>query len=159
MAATARTRGAAFAAEAPLECWMLLRDSAGWLMCNTAAARETSCSAGAMTWRSCWNSRGMRQGSLDIRNMHWTHYWRPRRYAPRGLLKTKAAARRPDIRRPGDLPDAFESLQSGGCRALFAVLMTISASPRAGRKPNVLVIWGDDIGGFNIGAYNRGMMG
>jgi arylsulfatase len=27
------------------------------------------------------------------------------------------------------------------------------------RKPNVLVIWGDDIGGFNISAYNRGVMG
>ena len=27
------------------------------------------------------------------------------------------------------------------------------------RKPNILVIWGDDIGQFNISAYNRGMMG
>jgi arylsulfatase len=27
------------------------------------------------------------------------------------------------------------------------------------RKPNILVIWGDDIGGFNISAYNQGMMG
>ncbi|HEX5649752.1 MAG TPA: arylsulfatase [Steroidobacteraceae bacterium] len=26
-------------------------------------------------------------------------------------------------------------------------------------KPNILVIWGDDIGGFNISAHNRGMMG
>jgi len=26
-------------------------------------------------------------------------------------------------------------------------------------KPNILVIWGDDIGVFNISAYNRGMMG
>ena len=26
-------------------------------------------------------------------------------------------------------------------------------------KPNILVIWGDDIGGFNISAYNRGVMG
>jgi len=25
--------------------------------------------------------------------------------------------------------------------------------------PNIVVIWGDDIGGFNISAYNRGMMG
>lgn len=28
-----------------------------------------------------------------------------------------------------------------------------------GKKPNILVIWGDDIGQFNIGAYNMGMMG
>ncbi len=27
------------------------------------------------------------------------------------------------------------------------------------RKPNILVIWGDDIGYWNISAYNRGMMG
>ena len=26
-------------------------------------------------------------------------------------------------------------------------------------KPNILVMWGDDIGWFNISAYNRGMMG
>ncbi len=29
----------------------------------------------------------------------------------------------------------------------------------SGKKPNVLVIMGDDIGWFNIGAYNRGIMG
>lgn len=27
------------------------------------------------------------------------------------------------------------------------------------KKPNILVIWGDDIGGFNVSAYNLGMMG
>jgi arylsulfatase len=26
-------------------------------------------------------------------------------------------------------------------------------------KPNILILWGDDIGGFNISAYNQGMMG
>ena len=26
-------------------------------------------------------------------------------------------------------------------------------------KPNILAIWGDDIGPFNISAYNRGIMG
>jgi arylsulfatase A-like enzyme len=37
-----------------------------------------------------------------------------------------------------------------------------TAPPRpaaGGRKPNILVIWGDDIGYWNISAYNRGMMG
>jgi len=44
--------------------------------------------------------------------------------------------------------------------ALFAVLMTITGLAHAqARKPNILVIWGDDIGGFNVSAYNRGMMG
>ena len=29
----------------------------------------------------------------------------------------------------------------------------------SGKKPNILVIWGDDIGYWNVSAYNRGMMG
>jgi arylsulfatase A-like enzyme len=27
------------------------------------------------------------------------------------------------------------------------------------KKPNILIIWGDDIGQFNVSSYNRGMMG
>lgn len=27
------------------------------------------------------------------------------------------------------------------------------------KKPNILVIWGDDIGQFNVSTYNMGMMG
>ncbi len=40
-------------------------------------------------------------------------------------------------------------------------LFSPNASAQAGgaRKPNILVIWGDDIGQFNISAYNNGMMG
>jgi len=29
----------------------------------------------------------------------------------------------------------------------------------AAKKPNILVIWGDDIGQSNISAYTRGLMG
>ena len=44
--------------------------------------------------------------------------------------------------------------------ALCAVLATFASIAQAqARKPNILVIWGDDIGGFNISAYNQGMMG
>ena len=32
-------------------------------------------------------------------------------------------------------------------------------APAAADKPNILVIWGDDIGQFNVSAYNMGMMG
>ena len=35
---------------------------------------------------------------------------------------------------------------------------TSSATAKEG-KPNILVIWGDDIGWWNVSAYNRGMMG
>jgi arylsulfatase len=50
-----------------------------------------------------------------------------------------------------------------GTRALAASLMMIlamAASPFASaqKKPNILVIMGDDIGWFNIGAYHRGIM-
>src|SRR5476651_675675 len=39
---------------------------------------------------------------------------------------------------------------------LLAVMTTAQA---AGKKPNVLILWGDDIGYWNISAYNQGMMG
>jgi arylsulfatase len=44
--------------------------------------------------------------------------------------------------------------------AAIVVAMVLVAGPAlAAGKPNILIIWGDDIGGFNISAYNRGMMG
>jgi arylsulfatase len=47
----------------------------------------------------------------------------------------------------------------GTLTACLLGLVTASAAEAQARKPNILVIWGDDIGGFNISAYNRGMMG
>ncbi|MCU0407114.1 MAG: arylsulfatase [Ignavibacteriaceae bacterium] len=38
---------------------------------------------------------------------------------------------------------------------LFSVVSLMAQE----KKPNILVIWGDDIGQFNISAYNMGMMG
>jgi arylsulfatase A-like enzyme len=34
-----------------------------------------------------------------------------------------------------------------------------SASAQEQQQPNILVIWGDDVGFWNVGAYSRGMMG
>ena len=36
-----------------------------------------------------------------------------------------------------------------------------TSSPKQGKaeKPNILIIWGDDIGWFNVSAYNHGIMG
>ncbi len=46
------------------------------------------------------------------------------------------------------------------CRFLtLVVLVATSSLASAQSKPNILVIWGDDIGWFNVSAYNRGMMG
>jgi arylsulfatase len=42
----------------------------------------------------------------------------------------------------------------------FMVTFVLAAGPAlAAKKPNILVIWGDDIGWSNVGAYNMGMMG
>ncbi|MFN9210264.1 MAG: sulfatase-like hydrolase/transferase, partial [Betaproteobacteria bacterium] len=50
--------------------------------------------------------------------------------------------------------------------AFAALLLAAVALPSAaqtaaagGKKPNVLVIWGDDIGTWNISHHSRGMMG
>ena len=50
---------------------------------------------------------------------------------------------------------------SGLVRVLAAAAFALAGagSAIAQGKPNILIIWGDDIGQFNISAYNRGMMG
>jgi arylsulfatase len=43
-----------------------------------------------------------------------------------------------------------------------ALALTLFATPalaQSGKKPNILVIFGDDVGTWNIGAYTHGMMG
>jgi arylsulfatase len=47
------------------------------------------------------------------------------------------------------------SLLTAGA-ALYGVTATVHA---ADKKPNILILWGDDIGEFNISAYNMGQMG
>jgi arylsulfatase A-like enzyme len=49
---------------------------------------------------------------------------------------------------------------TGAARLLLgAVTVAAFAAPAmAAKEPNILVIWGDDIGIWNIGAYHRGMM-
>ena len=48
-------------------------------------------------------------------------------------------------------------ISNTACLALLA--LSIFSTAFAADKPNILIIWGDDIGWFNISAYNRGMMG
>jgi len=45
------------------------------------------------------------------------------------------------------------------CLAVFASPAAAAPAPAPAKKPNILIIWGDDIGGFNISAYNQGVMG
>ena len=51
---------------------------------------------------------------------------------------------------------AFTSRAAG---TLALLLLSVGANAQAAKKPNILVIWGDDIGTWNISHNNRGMMG
>jgi arylsulfatase A-like enzyme len=51
---------------------------------------------------------------------------------------------------------ATRALLAAVCAVLIWAVPTRAAEPS---PPNILVIWGDDIGQFNISAYNMGMMG
>ena len=44
-------------------------------------------------------------------------------------------------------------------RISLVVSILLSGVAQAQDKPNILIIWGDDIGQFNVSAYNLGMMG
>jgi arylsulfatase len=46
-------------------------------------------------------------------------------------------------------------------RKMMTVILLLVMGPAFGAtdKPNILVIFGDDIGMWNISAYHRGMMG
>lgn len=42
---------------------------------------------------------------------------------------------------------------------IFLAKVAAASAHAAAKKSSILVIWGDDIGIFNVGAYNTGMMG
>jgi arylsulfatase len=54
-----------------------------------------------------------------------------------------------------ELLDASLSLLIGALTLIGAPALAEAAE----KKPNILVIWGDDVGYWNISAYNQGMMG
>jgi arylsulfatase len=47
----------------------------------------------------------------------------------------------------------------GSLAAIAVASVSVPATAQQPKKPNIIVIWGDDIGQFNISAYNMGMMG
>ena len=54
---------------------------------------------------------------------------------------------------------SFKGITGAARLLLGAVAMAAFFNPAmAAQKPNIVVIWGDDIGVWNIGAYHRGMM-
>ena len=63
----------------------------------------------------------------------------------------KAGLNRRELLMAGSSVAAVAALSSGMSAEALAQV--------AGRKPNILVIFGDDVGYWNVSAYNRGMMG
>jgi arylsulfatase len=56
----------------------------------------------------------------------------------------------------------YEIGQRSMCHALAAMALlgvVVAGQASAQTKPNIVVIWGDDIGMWNVGAYTHGMMG
>ena len=51
------------------------------------------------------------------------------------------------------------SLLAAAFALALASLAPAAAQAQQDQRPNILVIWGDDIGQFNISAYNNGIMG
>ena len=45
-----------------------------------------------------------------------------------------------------------------GLASVLSVPAAHAQAPAAAKKPNILIIWGDDIGQFNVSAYNQGVM-
>ncbi len=80
-----------------------------------------------------------------------------------------AGAARDD--QPADCPDERVSEQCSGNVSRTSALAALStgliapapnaigAAARADKKPNIVIIWGDDIGQSNISAYSMGLMG
>ena len=50
-------------------------------------------------------------------------------------------------------------MRTGLLTALVALALLAGDAFGQDKKPNILIIWGDDIGWFNVSAYNHGMMG
>jgi arylsulfatase A-like enzyme len=77
---------------------------------------------------------------------------------------------RPASAAPPDRPEATRPAESApaepGCcqEGLPSGVQLVRAGQKDepakdGKKPNILIIWGDDIGWFNVSAYNHGLMG
>ena len=83
-------------------------------------------------------------------------------------LDRRASAQQPSAvttaERPFAIPrkptGSFADVKEGKTVALASHNLKVAAeAQKSGKKPNILVIFGDDIGYWNVSAYNRGMMG
>jgi arylsulfatase len=85
---------------------------------------------------------------------------------PAAIARVLAAAAAGLYAARGRLTAVFAALTRAApasARALTVALLALAVAPGTllaqTKKPNILIIWGDDIGQFNVSAYNMGMMG
>ena len=57
------------------------------------------------------------------------------------------------------MPQEINWLKSAATILVITFLLIANTASAQEKKPNILVIWGDDIGYWNLSAYNHGMMG
>jgi arylsulfatase A-like enzyme len=55
--------------------------------------------------------------------------------------------------------NAWRSTAMGCALVAFALAAAVAPAKAADKPPNIVIIWGDDIGQSNISAYSRGLMG
>lgn len=71
---------------------------------------------------------------------------------------SSAGLKRRDLLLSGSSIVAASALSAVGAIGFAQAQQPAPASAPAGQRPNIVVIMGDDIGIWNIGAYHRGMM-
>src|SRR5277367_3950546 len=71
---------------------------------------------------------------------------------------TSAGLKRRDLLLSGSSLVAASALAAVGLTSPAHAQQPATAPATAGQKPNIVVIMGDDIGWFNIGAYHQGIM-
>jgi arylsulfatase A-like enzyme len=71
---------------------------------------------------------------------------------------TSAGLKRRDLLLSGSSLVAASALSAVGLTSPLQAQQPVTAPAPAGQRPNIVVIMGDDIGIWNIGAYHRGMM-
>ena len=73
------------------------------------------------------------------------------------ISQTSVGLKRRDLLLSGTSLVAASALLGAGF-ATSAQAQQPARTPPSGKQPNILVIMGDDVGWFNIGAYHRGIM-
>jgi arylsulfatase len=79
---------------------------------------------------------------------------------PRAQGAAATLVTEPPAARAGSTPDCCDRVEKGALIALAAHNQKVAGAARKdGKKPNICIIWGDDIGQSNISAYSLGVMG